>query len=45
MFQKIKALVENQTGTKIKVLRSNNGGEYTSKEFEVSTKRQESRGS
>jgi transposase InsO family protein len=25
--------VENQTGKKIIVLRSNNGGEYTSKEF------------
>jgi hypothetical protein len=26
--------VENQTGRKIQVLKSNNGGEYTSKEFE-----------
>jgi len=25
--------VENQTGRKVKVLRSDNGGEYTSKEF------------
>jgi transposase InsO family protein len=25
--------VENQTGKKIKVLRTDNGGEYTSKEF------------
>jgi len=25
--------VENQTGWKVKVLRSDNGGEYTSKEF------------
>jgi transposase InsO family protein len=33
-FQEFKALVENQTRKKIKVLRSNNGGEYTSKEFE-----------
>jgi hypothetical protein len=32
-FQEFKALVENQTGKKIRVLRSNNGGEYTSKEF------------
>ena len=32
-FQEFKALVENQTGKKIKVLRSNNGGEYTSNEF------------
>jgi transposase InsO family protein len=33
-FQVFKSLVENQTGKKIKVSRSNNGGEYTSKEFE-----------
>jgi transposase InsO family protein len=33
-FQEFKALVENQTGKKIKVLRSKNRGEYTSKEFE-----------
>jgi transposase InsO family protein len=32
-FQEFKALVENQTGRKIKVLRTDNGGEYTSKEF------------
>jgi hypothetical protein len=32
-FQEFKALVENQTRKKIKVLRSNNGGEYTSNEF------------
>ena len=32
-FQVFKALVENYKGKKIKVLRSNNGGEYTSKEF------------
>jgi hypothetical protein len=32
-FQEFKALVENQTGKKIRVLRSDNGGEYTSKEF------------
>ena len=32
-FQEFKALVENQTGSKIKVLRSDNGGEYTSNEF------------
>jgi transposase InsO family protein len=32
-FQEFKALVENQTGRKIKVLRSDNGGEYTSTEF------------
>jgi transposase InsO family protein len=32
-FQEFKALVENQIGKKIRVLRSDNGGEYTSKEF------------
>jgi len=26
-------MVENQTGRKVKVLKSGNGGEYTSKEF------------
>ena len=33
-FQEFKALVENQTGRKIRVLRSDNGGEDTSKEFD-----------
>jgi len=33
-FKEFKALVENETGNKIKCLRSDNGGEYTSKEFE-----------
>jgi transposase InsO family protein len=32
-FQEFKALVENLSKRKIKVLRSNNGGEYTSNEF------------
>ena len=32
-FKEFKALVENQTGKKIKVLRSNNEGEFTSNEF------------
>jgi transposase InsO family protein len=32
-FQEFKALVENQRGRNIKVLRSNNGGEYTSSSF------------
>jgi hypothetical protein len=32
-FREFKALVENQTRKKIRVLRSENGGEYTSKEF------------
>ena len=33
-FQEFKALVENQTRRRIRALRSNNGGEYTSKEFD-----------
>jgi hypothetical protein len=33
-FQEFKALFENYKWKKIKVLRSNNGGEYTSKDFE-----------
>ena len=33
-FQEFKALVENQTGRRIQALRSDNGGEYTSKEFD-----------
>jgi transposase InsO family protein len=33
-FQEFKALDENQTWRKFKVVRSDNGGEYTSKEFE-----------
>jgi hypothetical protein len=32
-FKAYKALVENQTGMKIKTLRSNNGGEFVSKKF------------
>jgi transposase InsO family protein len=32
-FQEFRAHIENLTGKKIKVLRSNNGGEYTSKDF------------
>jgi transposase InsO family protein len=32
-FREFKALMENQTCKKIKVLRSNNGGEYTSNDF------------
>ena len=32
-FKEYKALVENQTDRKIKTLRSDNGGEFTSKEF------------
>jgi transposase InsO family protein len=33
IFQEFKAQVENLTGRKIKVLRSDNGGEYTSRDF------------
>lgn len=32
-FKEFKALIENQTGKKIKVFRSDNGGEYVSNEF------------
>jgi transposase InsO family protein len=32
-FQEFKALVENQTGKKIRFLRKDNGGDYTSKDF------------
>jgi hypothetical protein len=43
-FQEFKALFENQTGKKIKVLRSDNGGEYNSIISWVFARRQESRG-
>lgn len=33
VFQKFKSLVERQSGQKIKVLRTDGGGEYTSTEF------------
>ena len=33
-FQKWKVLVENYTGTKVKCLKSDNGGEYYSKDFD-----------
>ena len=32
-FREFKALVENATGKKIKVLHSDNGGEYIDKDF------------
>ena len=32
-FKEFKALIENLSEKKIKILRSDNGGEYTSKEF------------
>ena len=35
MFKTWKALVENESGHKVKVLRSDNGGEYMSKAFEA----------
>ena len=34
VFKKFKAFVELQTGHKLKKLRSDRGGEYTSREFE-----------
>ena len=34
-FKEFKALIENQSEKRIKTLRSDNGGEYTSKEFEA----------
>jgi hypothetical protein len=43
-FKEFKALVENQKRKKIKVMRSNNRGEYTSNEFNYSTRRGGSRG-
>jgi hypothetical protein len=33
-FKAYKALVENQTGMKIKTLRSDNGGKFVSKKFD-----------
>jgi len=33
-FKEFKALIENQTGKRIQILRSDNGGEYESHEFE-----------
>jgi hypothetical protein len=43
-FQEFRALFENLTGRRIKVLRSDNGGEYTSKDL-ISVLKQGSRGS
>jgi len=34
-FKQYKALVENEIGQKIKVLRSDNGGEFVSKKFDA----------
>jgi len=33
VFKKFKVMIENETSTKIKVVRSDRGGEYTSAEF------------
>ena len=33
-FKEFKALIENQTGRHIRILRSDNGGEYESNEFD-----------
>ena len=33
-FKEFKTLIENQTGRHIRILRSNNGGEYESNEFD-----------
>ena len=38
-FKEFKALVENQTKKKIKVLRKDNDGEFCEKEFEVLCKK------
>lgn len=35
VFVKFKALVENQSGKKIKMLRSDNGSEYTAHKFKL----------
>jgi transposase InsO family protein len=37
-FTEFKALVENQTWRKIKVLRSDNGGKYTSTKYQYLSK-------
>ena len=39
-FTEWKSMVEKSSGTKVKVLRTDNGGEYTSKEFEQYLKKQ-----
>jgi len=35
IFKRFKTLVENESDKSIKILRTDGGGEYTSKEFEV----------
>jgi hypothetical protein len=44
-FQEFKAQVENLTGKKINILRTNDGGEYTSKILVISARKKGSRGS
>ena len=44
-FKEFKAQVENLSKTRIKILRSDNGGEYTSTEFDNFWKKKELRGS
>ena len=43
-FKEFKALIENHSEWRIKTLKSDNGREYTSKEFEPFCKEAESRG-
>lgn len=40
MFLECKTMVEKSSGQKIKTLRTDNGGEYTSREFEVYLKKE-----
>ena len=35
IFKDFKTLVDNEIGVKIKCLRSDNGGEFTSKKFDI----------
>ena len=44
LFKEFKALVENQTSKKIKCVRTDNGGEFFSVEFEKLFKNKVSRG-
>ena len=44
-FKEFKALIKNHLERRIKILRTDSGGEYTSKEFEAFCKKLESRGS
>ena len=41
VFKSFKKMVETQSDQKVKVLRTDNGGEYTSKEFNVFCKKLE----